>query len=280
MISREIAKFLGKFGIGITSGPNLTSLYEAQQELIFTESKLSVFQEFYKKNPTKFSKFFSFDLSFLELIQSSKSQLGQDLIALAVAGFKRDGYFVEFGATNGISNSNTHLLEKKFGWEGILCEPALFWQDSLIRNRNVHIDFDCVWTKSGEGISFNETKNKELSTLSHFSDSDMHSINRKNGKKYKVTSISLNDLLSKYDAPFDIDYLSIDTEGSEFDILNSFDFSKHSIKFISCEHNFGSNRERIRELLSNSGYEPIYQDISQFDDWFIQKELIKTEGLI
>ena len=47
MISREIAKFLGKFGIGITSGPNLTSLYDAQQALIFTESKLSVFQDFY-----------------------------------------------------------------------------------------------------------------------------------------------------------------------------------------------------------------------------------------
>jgi len=275
MISGKIAKFLGQFGIGITSGPNLTSLYEAQQTLIFTESKLSVFQDFYKKNPAKFSNFYLLDFSFLELIQSSKSQLGQDLIALSVAGFKRKGFFVEFGATNGISNSNTHLLEKRFGWEGILCEPARFWRDSLIHNRDVHIDFDCVWTKTGEDISFNETKNKELSTISHFSDSDMHSINRNHGKEYKVTSISLNDLLSKYDAPFHIDYLSIDTEGSEFDILNAFDFSKHSIKFISCEHNFGSNRERIRKLLSSNGYEPIYQDISQFDDWYTQKELVK-----
>ena len=56
--SRKILSFLGKFGVGITSSPNLISLYEKQEALNFTESKLSIFQNFYRKNPTKFLNFF------------------------------------------------------------------------------------------------------------------------------------------------------------------------------------------------------------------------------
>ena len=61
----------------------------------------------------------------------------------------------------------------------------------------------------------------ELSTIDLFSNSDMHSQMRKQGRKYQVKTISLEDLLDKYDAPLVIDYLSIDTEGSEFEILSS-----------------------------------------------------------
>ena len=52
------------------------------------------------------------------------SQLGQDFLALASAGFKRGGYFVEFGATDGKLPFNTNALEKLFGWGGILAEPS------------------------------------------------------------------------------------------------------------------------------------------------------------
>jgi FkbM family methyltransferase len=278
--SRKILSFLGKFGVGITSNPNLISLYEKQEALNFTESKLSIFQNFYRKNPTKFLNFFSLEISFLEIIQSSKSQIGQDLLALVVNNFKQDGFFVEFGATNGVSNSNTYLLEKRFGWRGILCEPAKIWQKSLIHNRKVQIDFDCVWSKSDENILFNETINVELSTIDQFSNSDLHSIERYRGKKYEVRSISLNDLLAKYNAPFQIDYLSIDTEGSELEILSNFDFSRYNIRFISCEHNFESNREKIKNLLLKNGFKRFYEDLSEFDDWYIQKDLLESEGFI
>lgn len=103
-----------------------------------------------------------------------------------------------------------------------------------------------------------------------FSDVDNHAKLRDNGKKYKVKTISLNDLLEKYNAPYNIDYLSIDTEGSEFDILSAFNFEKYSIKIITCEHNFTASRDKVYQLLKANGYQRINEKISKWDDWYIK----------
>ena len=67
-----------------------------------------------------------------------------------------------------------------------------------------------------------------------------------------------------------IDYLSIDSEGSELDILKSFDFSKRKINIISVEHNYHPiNRKEIHNILTKVGYKRIYQNLSKFDDWYI-----------
>lgn len=62
---------------------------------------------------------------------NSKSQLLQDVFVLHELNFKEGGFFVEFGATNGVELSNSHLLEKEFHWQGILAEPARVWYDDL-----------------------------------------------------------------------------------------------------------------------------------------------------
>ena len=87
---------------------------------------------------------------------------------------------------------------------------------------------------------------------------------------YDVKTISLNKLLDDNNAPQQIDYLSIDTEGSEFEILNNFDFSKYSFNVITCELNYTSLREQIFDLLSKNGYSRVYQNLTQFDDWYIK----------
>jgi len=206
----------------------------------------------------------------LEGYKYSRSQLRQDLFVLSHLGFKRDGYFVEFGATNGVALSNTHMLEKEFGWTGILAEPATCWHDQLKAERSCHIDTDCVWKNSNSILEFNQVDLAELSTIESFSSSDFHSVARQKGTSYKVNTISLTDLLRKYDAPKVIDYLSIDTEGSEFEILSHFDFAQFSFEVITCEHNYTPMRASIHALLTEHGYQRVLEDLSLWDDWYVK----------
>ena len=206
----------------------------------------------------------------LQYFGSSKAQLWQDLFVLSELEFKRNGFFVEFGAANGIDLSNTYLLEKEFNWTGILAEPAKYWHSELKRNRSAFISDKCVWVDSTSTLTFNETSTPELSTIASFSCGDMHRQSRESGREYSVDTISLNDLLIKYDAPPNIDYLSIDTEGSEFAILSSLDFEKFSFKVITCEHAYTKEREHIKALLESHGYVRKYQELSAFDDWYVR----------
>jgi len=207
-------------------------------------------------------------------LRYSKSQLNQDIFVLNELGLKTHGYFVEFGATNGVSINNTWLLEKHFNWQGILAEPSRYWHNDLKHNRSAHISTDCVWSSSGDNVLFNEVDSSqanygpELSTVDVFSGCDNHSATRTTGKKYSVTTVSLMDLLSTHHAPRQIDYLSIDTEGSEFEILKAFDFDYYDITTITCEHNYTPMREKIFDLLLSKGYHRKHHAESKWDDWY------------
>ena len=205
-----------------------------------------------------------------EYLSKSESQLGQDVFALCESGGKTNGYFVEFGAGDGKYLSNSFLLEKEFGWTGILSEPNRWLFEHLRVNRpNAILEPSCVWTQTGEALEFNAVNDSYFSTINSFTNSDHHSERRISGQKYSVQTISLFDLLQKYNAPSVIDFLSIDTEGSEFEILNTFDFSMYSFKAISCEHNFTSSRESIFELLTHNGYRRVHEGFSNHDDWYV-----------
>ena len=78
----------------------------------------------------------------------------------------------------------------------------------------------------------------------------------------------------RHGAPSKIDYLSIDTEGSELEILRAFDFDKHAISVITCEHNFSSQRSEIYELLISQGFIRVFEGFSRWDDWYIHPENI------
>lgn len=205
------------------------------------------------------------------LLRKSKSQIRQDLFVLAELDYKQNGFFVEFGATNGVDFSNTYLLEREYGWKGILAEPAKCWHADLKKNRSCHIETSCVWKDSASTLSFNEVEIAELSTIDAYSDKDAHRRAREKGRVYEVRTISLNDLLDKYDAPREIDYLSIDTEGSELEILGAFDFSRHVFKVITCEHNYTPSRGKLFDLLSSHGYARVREDVSKFDDWYVRR---------
>lgn len=210
-----------------------------------------------------------YKVTFLKWMRKSKSQLGQDLFVLSQLGFKRDGYFVEFGACDGVYLSNSLLVESEFGWSGILSEPGRIWHDDLAKNRTDIIDHRCVYSSSGNVVIFSEMKDAGLSTMDGFVDSDSHFGARKKKVRYEVGTITLLDLLKAHHAPKTIDFLSIDTEGSEFAILNAFDFSSFSFRVICVEHNYTESRGLIYDLLTSNGYVRKFPLLSRFDDWYV-----------
>jgi FkbM family methyltransferase len=205
----------------------------------------------------------------LEHLPRSKSQHRQDIFVLLQLGFKRNGYFVDFGATDGIKLSNSYLLERDYGWTGIAAEPAKCWHQDLNRNRNCHVDTACVWSESGSIVTFNETSAPVLSTIDSFSGCDRHARARAHGRHYDVETLSLLDLLRKYDAPRTIDHLSIDTEGGEYEILRHFDFRAYRFGIITCEHNRAEMRPKLHGLLTSNGYERRFEALSACDDWYV-----------
>jgi len=238
--------------------------------------------DFYHSIENKLLFYNALDANSRELVrpflEHSMSQLGQDLFALMVAGDKQPHFFVEFGATDGKSLSNTWLLEKQLGWFGIVAEPAMVWKDKLKENRNCLIDTRCVSHTSGEELSFLEVETKpglsspELSSIESFSDSGdwASKIRKRNSKQYTVQTISLNDLLEFHNAPDVIQFLSIDTEGSEYSIIKDYPWRKRKIKSICIEHNYNkNNRKQVYDLLTFHGYQRVFEDVSQFDDWYI-----------
>lgn len=216
----------------------------------------------------------AFLLSAISFGALSHSQIFQDAFVLWALGGKRDGYFCDFGATNGVALSNSYALENNFGWTGICAEPATSWHQDLRKNRpGTKIETRCVWARSGEHLTFSESVSRELSTLTQFESADNHARHRRGAKTYEVETISLDDMLEQHNAPEQFDYLSIDTEGSELDILRAFDIKRWRPAVITVEHNYTANRQPIYDLLVAAGYSRVLPEVSLYDDWYVEERV-------
>jgi FkbM family methyltransferase len=202
--------------------------------------------------------------------KSFSSQLGADLFVLD--RFKK-GYFVEVGAFDGKELSNTYMLEKK-GWKGICIDP---FPKNFEKRKCILEEVACY---SEKDISLDFVIGGELSGI--LQDVVLHRdylLNNPDNKKVKIKTVLLSDILKKNRAPNFIEYLSLDTEGSEFEILKTFPFNEYQFGIITVEHNYEEpKRTLIRQLLEMDGYEIIKE--VKFDDWYVLKNnLSKKEGL-
>lgn len=214
------------------------------------------------------------------LLWASKAQLDQDLFAWIESRRNpepRTPFFVDIGASDGVRFSNSWLLEQHLGWQGIAAEPARCWHPSLHRNRSCSMDTHAVFSTSGQKLLFLDVSNskgyRELSGLASTSGSDERQRERQaDPTTYKVETISLIDLLTVHQAPRFIDFLSIDTEGSELTILEAFDFEAYQFGSICVEHNYNAKiRSAIYNLLSNKGYQRKHVNASAWDDWYVSR---------
>ncbi len=178
-----------------------------------------------------------------------RSEFGQERIALELLNGRRDGTFVDIGATDGVTRNNTYTLETEFGWRGVCIEPVLTSFNILRGNRTCAALHACVGDYSQVGlVKFHEDRgNHEISRI------DAH------GNAW-VPCLTLNQVLDGLGI-MSVDFLSIDTEGNEFNILRAIDFNRHPIRVIDFEHNeqWGpiqrQNKAAIHELLCLNGYQ-------------------------
>src|SRR5215831_8318096 len=142
--------------------------------------------------------------------RSNYAQLAQDLWVLYELSRKERGFFVEFGAGDGVLLSNTYLLETGYGWNGILAEPCPVFHSSLLVNRRAFLSTCCVVRESGRKVIFNQTEDPHFSTIDAYTSADGHAELRQSGRRIEVETITLRDLLRQGNAPKNIDYLSLD----------------------------------------------------------------------
>jgi len=204
------------------------------------------------------------NLNFKTFILKNPKYLNSEISVLWILyllGKKRNGYFVEFGACDGLLFSNTLLLEQSLGWKGILAEPNRAYKKQIRENRRAIIETRAVWSRTKDYIEFAEVSAGGLSGIySTFRDSKNLSNKREllGLKKYIVETISLNDLLAAHNAPANFDLLSIDTEGSEFQIFQNFNLNKYHPKIIIIE--FDGSRyieKKFKNICAGHGYRSI-----------------------
>ncbi len=187
------------------------------------------------------------------------SQCGQDKwIVERLLPEKTHGIFVEIGANDGVTISNTWLLEQR-GWTGLAVEPLPDAYARLVQNRRCVAVNGCVAPRPGRARFRVVTGYAEmLSGLEDAYDA-RHRMRieqecRQHGgtvETIDVTCYRLNDLLERHGL-YNIDYLSIDVEGAEYGILSDIDFNRFGISVIGVENNYLDHR--IPSFLGKRGF--------------------------
>jgi hypothetical protein len=215
------------------------------------------------------------------------SQFGQDFFVLCCALVHPDipHVFVEAGAADGIQWSNTKVLESIFGWRGLLVEPCKAYEKPLQNNRISLVDTRCLAPISGQKVLFREVNpaslefpnsSPELSCIDLLKPNDWASNARSNNSiTYEVETVGFDQLMASYSLPNHIGYLSLDTEGSEMQILSSIDFSRYTIDIVTVEHNFrSSDMAMIKSFMEARGFKAVLEDYSHYDFWFVRRPLL------
>lgn len=210
----------------------------------------------------KFKKIFNFKVPVIlkKILKKSYARNELDLKLKKYLNFS-DGFFIELGAHDGITQSNTFYYEKKYNWKGILIEPVpkLFNYCKKYRsNKNLYFCNACV------SFDFNKDKVKliysNLMTTAvdltsddyrkkHLADPELNFFERNN--YFYANARTLNSILKESKAPNIIDFFSLDVEGAEFDVLNGIDFSIYNFKYIIIETD---NFERLDKFMTNKNY--------------------------
>jgi len=184
---------------------------------------------------------------------------------------KKGGYFIEIGASDGIGDSSTYNLEKYYDWQGIMVEANTSFFETLKLNRKSKAINKALSNQVGI-TNFIESPNKYYSCI----ESNLCQWHKDNclsdGYKIKsIDTIDFNTLLKENNCPKNIDLITMDIEGSEYQCLSKFPFNEYKVELFIIE----KSDYRIESLLYENGYEEIKNPFSniQYELYFKIKNL-------
>ena len=201
------------------------------------------------------------------------SQIGQDRWVCEKFNYKRNGYFLNLGACDGIFYDNTYYLEKELGWDGVCVEPDIIVFEKLIKNR------DCLCINKALA---------EENKIVRFTKPGAHGYIKEDGE-FSVEATTIEKLMVDYNVPSIIDYISMDIEWQEVPVLSTFPFSKYEVILWTIEHNLYSDgpetKQIIKELMLANGYIIDQENMSagdgnMFEDWYVNKKYANELGLV
>jgi len=195
----------------------------------------------------------------------SSAQLNQDIFALLVNRF-RPGYFLEIGANDGITLSNTLYLEAEFGWRGGLIEANPRYEAAL-RKRRADVLL--------KGIG-NEEQAAQFVDAGLYGGiaSEIDAVHEKHTRSAPCIDIQLTTLakaLAELDAPKIIDFLSVDVEGAEYSIIQQLVQSEYRARCGCIEVNSRrKDRDQIKQLLNAHSYRVVWEGQTCQDLFFVE----------
>lgn len=185
----------------------------------------------------------------------------------ALSKIGKSGTFVELGAHDGVLLSNTLRLERDHGWTGLLVEPSSHG-DRISKFRDCKVDRRAVSDSNGEYVLFTESKLCSLYSGIKEKLTDRFANQLTENTEYTVETVTLNKLLDQHRMPPVIDFLVLDTEGNELQILSGFDWS-YVFRCLVVEHlHQEPKRTETRKLLEAHGY--TFDHEYRVDDYFVQ----------
>jgi FkbM family methyltransferase len=197
-------------------------------------------------------------------LDKSYSQSLQDSwIVLSVMPNKRDGFYVDVGSADGELISNTRRLDE-LGWKGVCIDPF----PTNMERRTCQVFREPVFSESGKIVKF------RTAGLLGGIDSllNTHRDETSGSRVVELVTATLDEILSKANAPKHIDYMSIDVEGAEFEVLRGFSLGKYDVGAFTIEHNNEpEKRAAIRQFLEARGY--VYVRSWDWDDWYLCRDL-------
>lgn len=192
------------------------------------------------------------------------SQDGQDEFLVKIFKNKKNGYFLDVGAYDGVKFSNTFFMEKNLEWKGICIEPNPQVFSQLIKNRQC-IALNCCISEVGGNYSFLSVSGwgEMLSGILEFlNPAHLERIDdtiKKNGGTKTIMNLAakpIKSILSEKNIS-SIDYCNIDVEGGELSVLKSIDFSLVRIKVFTIENNYKA--DEVKKYLYEKGYKRIWR---------------------